>query len=107
MKQSPLFHKVCLNTHHEILDRLQKQISVRKDQTRAAIFLLPHPETAQVQNGRPDGNGAPRAPTDAPTRPLGTHSLIRYNSPDYSKDSVTHALLFHIFNVPNALAYQE
>jgi len=40
------------------------------------MFSLLHLETAQVQNGRPDGNGAPRAQTDAPMWPLGTLTYL-------------------------------
>lgn len=43
---------------------------------RAAIFSSLHLKTCKVQNGRPDGNRALQAPTDAPMRPLGTLSLI-------------------------------
>lgn len=71
--------------------------SVLKDKKRAAIFSLLHLKTAQVQNGRPDGNRAPQAPTDAPMRPLGTLSLIHDNKPDYGKGSATHALCCFIF----------
>lgn len=39
---------------------------------KSAAILSLHLKTAQVQNGRPDGNRAPQAPTDAPMRPLGT-----------------------------------
>ncbi len=52
---------------------------------RTAIFSLLHLKTAQVQNGRPDGDRAPRAPTDAPMGPLGIFSLIHSNKPDYEK----------------------
>ena len=64
---------------------------------RAAIFSLLHIKTAQEQNGRPDGNRAPQAPTDAPMRPLGTLSLIHHNKPETAKP-VKHTVISYIYS---------
>lgn len=73
------------------------QIDLVLRDKKSGHLLTFHLKIAQVQNGRPDGNRAPQAPTDAPMRPLGSVSLIHDNKPDHGKAGPTRIHCCFIF----------